>query len=51
LNDPDVRKAILAIMDSADADRLTGEIDIKLVYGQGGVRDCLYSVKKKITNS
>ena len=35
-------------MDSAYADRLTGEIEIKLVYGQGGVRDCLYTVKKKM---
>jgi len=44
----DAIKAIQAIMDSARADKHTGEIEIRLVYGQGGVRDCLFLSRKKI---
>ena len=48
MNDLDAIRAIQAIMDSARADKHTGEIEIRLVYGQGGVRDCLFLSRKKL---
>lgn len=48
MNDADAIKAIRAVMESARADKHTGEIEIRLVYGHGGVRDCLFMSRKKI---
>jgi hypothetical protein len=44
----DTLVAIKKILDAAEADKFSGEIEIRLVYGQGGIRDCFHNVKQKL---
>lgn len=36
------------ILEDAEEDKFSGEIELRLVYNQGGVRDCSQVVKHKL---